>query len=299
MNVAPPQVKPHLDFSAIALMVFLTAVWGLHHSVVKVGLLGISPVYQAGFRSIIAALLVWAWMVFRRQPLFDKDGTLWPGILAGILFAGEFFFIYGSLSLTSAGRAIVFLHLYPFLVAIGAHFWVPGERMKLIHVVGLIAAILGLSIAFLDGVMVFERDQIIGDIFALIGGAFWAGTTLIIKKTSLIRAPAAKTLLYQLVVSGALLPLAAFAVGEKGIFDLSPLVVVAFLYQTVVVCFASFLVWFWLVTRYPAGRLSSFNFLSPLFGILFGYLMWGEELLPSLALAVILVGMGIWMINRR
>jgi drug/metabolite transporter (DMT)-like permease len=71
------------------------------------------------------------------------------------------------------------------------------------------------------------------------------------------------------------------------------------LFQSVVVAFASYLAWFWLLTRYLAGRLAVFSFLTPLFGVLFGVLLLGEPLSLRFVLAAVAVGAGIALVNLR
>jgi drug/metabolite transporter (DMT)-like permease len=67
----------------------------------------------------------------------------------------------------------------------------------------------------------------------------------------------------------------------------------------VVVAFASYLAWFWLLTRYLTGRLAVFSFLSPLFGVLFGVLILGDPLTARFVIAAVLVGLGILLVNMR
>ena len=62
--------------------------------------------------------------------------------------------------------------------------------------------------------------------------------------------------------------------------------------------FASYLAWFWLVANYPAGRLAAFSFLTPLFGVLAGALLLAERVSSMLAVALLLVAAGIWLVNR-
>ena len=86
--------------------------------------------------------------------------------------------------------------------------------------------------------------------------------------------------------------------GEPGITDLSPPVLAAFAYTVVVVAFASYVAWFWLVRNYPPTRVSAFTFLSPVFGVMAGSLMLGEAFTPSLAAALALIAFGIYLVNR-
>jgi drug/metabolite transporter (DMT)-like permease len=74
---------------------------------------------------------------------------------------------------------------------------------------------------------------------------------------------------------------------------------VSLIFQSVVVAFASYLTWFWLLTRYLAARLAVFSFLSPMFGVTFGVLILGERLSSSFVLAALLVASGIALVNLR
>jgi len=75
-------------------------------------------------------------------------------------------------------------------------------------------------------------------------------------------------------------------------------VVASLAYQSVIVAFASYLAWFWLLTRYLAGRLAVFSFLTPLFGVAFGVIFLSEPLSATFLVAALLVGAGIVLVNR-
>lgn len=77
----------------------------------------------------------------------------------------------------------------------------------------------------------------------------------------------------------------------------TPLVVASLAYQAVAVAFVSYLIWFWLLTRYMASRLSVFSFLTPLFGVTFGVLLLGESFSLRFLMAAMLVLAGIALVN--
>jgi hypothetical protein len=83
-----------------------------------------------------------------RSPYLEKDGTLWWGIAAGLLFTAEFILVYWGLEFTNASRAIIFLNISPFVVALGAQLFIPGEQLRMIQVVGLCCAFAGIVVAF-------------------------------------------------------------------------------------------------------------------------------------------------------
>jgi drug/metabolite transporter (DMT)-like permease len=292
------QRRNHLDATATILMVILCACWGVNQVAIKLGNAGISPIFHAGLRSLGSAALVWAWSAHRGVRLFSRDGSLGVGLVVGALFAGEFVFIYAGLLYTTASRAVLFIYTAPFVVAIGAHLWIPGERLRSLQVGGLIAAFCGLALAMGDALRLPTHRELLGDAMELVAAVLWGATTVTIKASRLSAVAPQKTLFYQLAVSAIALPPIALLMGEPGVFAPTPLVLAMLGYQVIVVAFMSYLAWFWLVSRYPAGRLSAFSFLTPLFGLIAGAVLLGETVTWALIAALALVGGGIYLVNR-
>jgi len=295
-----PAFRPADRLDALAILVLLAccACWGINQSAIKIAGTGISPILQAGLRSVFAGLLVFAWAGLRGVRLFERDGTLWSGLLVGSVFSLEFLVLYVGLDQTSASRGVVFLYLSPFVVAFGAHFLIPGDRLTVPKVLGLSAAFVGLAVAVGESFTAPGRPTLTGDLLCLLAAVLWGGTTVLIRTTALKSAAPEKTLLYQLLISGLVLPPASLALGEAGIRDLGPAVLLAFAYTVIIVAFVSYIAWFWLVRSYPPTRVTAFTFLSPVFGVIAGNLMLGEAFTPSLAVALVLIAFGIYLVNR-
>jgi drug/metabolite transporter (DMT)-like permease len=292
------QPLDRLDLRAVLVLLVCCACWGINQSAIKIANAGISPTLQVGLRSICAGVLVLAWAQLRGVRLFERDGTLWPGLLAGLMFAVEFMVLYVGLDRTTASRGVVLLYLSPFVVALGAHYLIPGDRLTLVKVVGLTAALAGLAVAVGESFTEPGRPTLRGDLLCLLAAVLWGATTVLIRSTALKSASPEKTLLYQLFVSGLVLPPISVVMGEPGIGDLTPAVLLAFAYTAVVVAFISYIAWFWLVRNYPPTRVTAFTFLSPVFGVFAGNLMLGEAFTASLAVALVLIAFGIYLVNR-
>ncbi len=288
-----------IDARAALILLACCAAWGFNQVAIKVANQGISPMLQAGLRSAVAGVIVLAWAHVRGIPLFERDGTLWAGIAAGLLFAAEFMLLYVGLEYTTASRGIIFLYLAPFAVAMGAHLFIPGDRLTWMKVAGLFAALTGLTVAMGEGVLAPERPTLLGDLLSVAAAVVWGATTVVVRASALRFVSTEKTLIYQLAVSAAALPVASWLMGEAGITDLSLRVLLGFGYTVLVVAVVSYLAWFWLVRTYPPTRLASFTFLSPVFGVLAGLAVLGEEPSLSLGVALVLIGAGIWLVNRE
>ena len=289
---------PALDAVAVVTLLVLCASWGLQQVSIKIVNQAISPLIQSGMRSAGATILLLIWMIARREPLFNKDGTLWWGIAAGVLFAGEFLLIYWGLDFTLASRSSIFLYFSPFVVALGAQLFIPGERLTVIQVLGLCCAFAGILIAFSESLSYPTYRMLIGDCMLIGAAVLWGSTTVLVKASPLAVIKPSKTLLYQLVVSAVILPIGALIKGEPGIVMMNGLIAVNVIYQTVWVAFITYLAWFWLIRNYPPSRLASFTFCTPLFGVVAGGLLLNEPITSRLLIALVSVGLGIYLVNR-
>lgn len=293
--------KDRLDTLAIAVLVTCCALWGLNQVAAKVALAEIPPLAQAAARSLGAALLLTLWARHRGIALFARDGTARGGLLAGSLFAAEFACIFIGLQFTSASRMAVFIYLSPFVVALGMPFISRRERLAPLQVVGLVVAFAGVVWAFAEGFTkpAYGPRQWLGDALGIAAAVLWGGTTLVLRGSRLATAAPEKTLLWQLAVSGVALAAASAIAGETLARTPGALSWGSLAFQTVVVTFASYLAWFWLVRHYPATRLASFTLLTPVFGLLAGALLLGDPITLRLLVALAAVALGIALVNRR
>lgn len=292
--------KDRLDTRAVVLLVVCCLLWGLNQVATKVALAEIPPLLQAALRSLGAALLVALWAPWRGIALWQRDGTSRGGLLAGLLFAAEFGCIFVGLQYTSASRMAVFIYLAPFVVALGMPFIAKSERLRPLQVLGLAGAFAGVVWAFAEGFAAPAAGprQWLGDALGIAAAVLWGLTTLVLRASRLSKAAPEKTLLWQLAVSGVALAAGAWAAGEGWPAVLTWRSLGPLAFQTIVVTFASYLTWFWLIRHYPATRLASFTLLTPVFGLLFGALLLGEPVTARLLVALAAVAGGIALVNR-
>jgi len=287
-----------LTFGPMALLVLLCALWGVQQVAVKVAVTdGMPPLLMACLRSVVASVCLTGWMLAREgsatlRAMLLRTALL-PGLLLGLCFGLEFLVLYPALALTTASRGVLFFYTAPFFTALGAHVFLPQERLRLRQGVGLLIAFAGLALAFADGFRVGE-GSLLGDAMCVLAGFLWGGTTVLIKAHPGLRsAPASHILLYQVAGSA---PLLLIAAGWHGDFssplNATALAWISLAYQAVIVTFASYLAWFWLVMRYQAAAVSGFTFLVPLFGIATGAALLGETPTPALLLGLVAVAVG-------
>jgi drug/metabolite transporter (DMT)-like permease len=286
-----------LSAGAVALMLMLCLSWGFNQIAIKLALPDIPAMLQATFRSMLAlpVLLIVGWL--RGIKFSERDGSLVPGLVAGVLFGLEFVLIYQGLRFTTASRAVVFLYTAPFFVALGSYQML-GERLRASQWAGLALSFAGVALAIGVPQANVDAKVLLGDLMIVGGGAIWGATTLIAKGTRLSKAPPEKALGYQVAISIPILAAAAFFSGEKLTHVPGPLAIGVVTYQAIWVVGLTFTIWFALVQVYSASKLSAFSFITPLFGVVASYFVMHDELTVSFGLAALLVIAGLYLVNR-
>ena len=290
--------KEHLDGLAVGILLACCMFWGLQQVLVKSIMHEVAPLFQASLRCMGACVLLLIWCRVRGIRLFERDGSWWPGLLAGALFAAEFACIYLGLRYTSASRLTVFLYTSPFWVAALVPLFVKSERLRPLQWLGMACAFVAVAFAMREGLGA-GNNSALGDLLGLAAGALWGLTTVSIRANNLTRISPEKLLFYQIAATALAVPWLSVALGETWSFQWSALAWGSMLAQTVIGAFASYLAWMWMLGRYPATKISVFVFLTPLFALLFGTLLLGESATPTLLMALGLVAVGIVLVNKR
>lgn len=294
------QRKDHLDGLAYSLLLVCCLFWGLQQVMAKATIAHVPPVLQSGIRAVGATVLLMLWCKWRGIALWVRDGTLWLGLLAGAFFTFEFACIYLALQNTGAARVTVFLYTSPFWVAALLPIFVRSERLGKLQWLGLLCAFGAVILALWGGLRAAGAGRL-GDILALLAGASWGLTTVVIRATRLSRVGAERLLFYQLASSAVVLPLVSVALGESwpAPATLSSFAWGSLFLQTAVGAFASYLVWMWMLTRYPAAKMSAFVFLTPVFALFIAALWLKEPITGTMVAALALVAIGMVLVNRR
>lgn len=291
-----------LDQTASSLMIVLCMVWGLQQVILKMAASDISPLMQIALRSGLAALLLLPLVLLDQKSQLMNPKNVKAGALVAVLFSLEFFLLAQALQLTSASHAVVLLYTAPIFVALGLHLKLPSERLTLLQWTGIGIAFIGIVVTFIRpqqiGVNTFQQQMLWGDLYALAAAIAWAATTVTVRLSSLAQAAVTQTLFYQLAGSFILLLGLAFFMGQA-VVQWTPLVIGSLAFHTLIVSFASFLAWFWLLRNYLASRLGVFSFLTPLFGIIFGVWLLDENIEANFIFGTALVLLGILVVSLQ
>jgi drug/metabolite transporter (DMT)-like permease len=291
--------KDYLDAKAVVTLVIVTLLWGFNYPVIKYSNQGVSPIFASTLRSIVASICGLLYCMRKEERLFHTGTMLFHGVMVGLLFGAEFACIYFGLLYTDAARSVLFVYLSPFVVAIGAHFFLKGDRLTLPKMLGLVLAFSGILIVFGGRPKTARATMLLGDSLQIAAAVLWGATTLYIKKFMAGRVEPIHTFLYQLLFSIPILLIVSVLLEPRWVYRIDPYIIASLFYQSVIIAFVTYLVWFKLIHRYSVSRLSAFTFFTPIFGVLFGILLLHEELTASLILGLPMVSMGIFLVNWK
>lgn len=292
----PPSARP-LNFFAVSIMLLLCVSWGINNVMVKLALTDVPPMMQATIRSVGGFAIIVIASLIRGIPVFARDGTLRAGLLMGAIFALEFVLIFFGLMNTTASRSVIFLYTAPFFIAFGS-ISLLGERLHAAQWAGLVLAFVGIVIAIGAPQPNVDARVLMGDGLLILGASLWAATTLLFKLSSLSKVPAEKTVIYQTGISAPILAAVSWLTGERLMAMPSPVSLASLTYQAIWVVGITFMLWYVLMKTYSASKLSSFTFITPLFGVAAGHFVLGEPVSAAFGVAVAFVIAGLFLVNK-
>jgi len=265
---------------------------------VKIGLQGFPPLKMALFRCILGIIAVGGIGLYYGMSMRMRFEELRRLLLIAVLYALHTITLNIGTHLTTASRATIFFYLYPFFTVLFGHFYLPNDRLSTTKVLGIFIAFGGVFLSLVPNLQGFSTGYLIGDLIVTLGSCF-LGLRITLTKVFVQEIHPYRLLVWLL---GLNIPcfyiLSLIFEGDKPIgWTLQSSAGV--LYQGWVITGFCFLVLTSLLRKYKASKLVILGFLMPISGVLFSYLILGEELTVGLLVGTGLVATGIYLVNRQ
>ena len=293
--------RPGLGAAGLALLA--SFLWGGTQPFIKLGLEGLPPLAMAALRFGIGWFIIAGAVRWRRTPLALSRGE-WRG-LAGLtcLFFVQIYLLNKGTAHTSAIRSSILIASHPFWIAGLCHHFVPGDRLTLTKLGGILLAFFGVVLIFADmsdastPITLWSREHVVGDALVL-GSAAFLGARLVVMKRLVRGLEPLKLLFWQFLLAVPFFAVASAVIESDASYNLTAGVVAAVLYQGVVVAGFCFIVWIHLLRRYSASRLSAFSFTTPVLGVALSVFLVGDAFSATHLASVALVATGILIVER-
>lgn len=271
--------------------------WGANPVAIKVGLLDAPPIRLGWMRLVVggAVILLWAWLTGRLAG-FRIHAEEWrPLFVLGLLFTVQIGCMNVGTSLTSASHAAIILNLYAVHTVVLSHFLIPGDRLTLRRLAGVLVAYGGIM-------LLFDRQAATGGI-TLAGDAIMFVSALLLAERTVYLARAVqrldplKLLLAQAAMGTAVFVVVSLAF-EPQPTHWTPRLGLAIAYQGALIAGFNFVINLWLLKRYRPSALANFFLTQPIFGVLAAALVTGDPLTPNLLVTSGAVAAGIGLTSR-
>jgi drug/metabolite transporter (DMT)-like permease len=281
-----------------ALLALLTSVfWGANTVAIKLGLADAPPLRLAWMRFVVggAAIALWAWATGRLAGLRVAPSEWRPMLVLALIFTAQIGTMNIGTSLTSAAHASILLNLYSVHTVVLSHFLIPGDRLTVRRVSGVVIAYIGIVILF-AGQQGGGTASLVGDALVFLS-AFLLAERLVYLARALQQLDPVKLLLSQAAVGSALFMLGS-ALTEPAPTVWTGRLVASIAYQGVLIAGFNFVVNLWLLQRYRPSSLVPFFLTQPLFGVVAAALLTGDPLTRELLVACVAVAIGMGLTTR-
>lgn len=285
--------------------IIATFLWGSAFPVIKLSYkyLEIGPndigeqILFAGYRFLLAGVLIFIFyaIIGRKNEMKYQASSLKLLIVLALLMTFlQYLFFYIGLSGATGTQGSIISGTGSFFQIIFAHFLLKNDRLSLPKVIGLLIGFTGVMITFIPK----------GDVSFSIGYGEWlvlASTIVaaygnIVTKRALTNLSAHYLLGYGMVIGSSLLLLVGVIMTDFTFFtftikELIMLIYLAFLSAT------GFLLWNNILKYHPVGKVTLFNFLIPVFGVMLSGVFLNEAVGVSAVVGLVLVAAGIIIVN--
>ena len=287
-----------IDGLAATFLIIFAVLLGLNQVLVKLVNAGMHPVFQVALRSTLAIIPILLFCYFTKKKIILNDGSLIPGLISGVLFAIEFILLFTALDYSTVTRVSLIFYTMPVWLTLSAHFLIDNDKLSRKKIIGLILAIFGLILAIYEPSEKYTSKQFLGDLYTLFASFCWATIAIMLKISRLKKSIPETQLLYQLIVSGIILLPISFLFNDY-IRDINLNLILIFVFQVIVIMCLGFIGWLWVMSKYSASGTNSFMFLTPIFGVLFGWLIMDDNINLQIYLSLFLTCLGIYVINQK
>lgn len=294
-------MKPGPRLTA-AVLILLTLIWGSTWAVIRVGLVGIPPLTGVALRFGIASILLFSIGIARRVPFGAgrHEKALWWSTTL-LSFCASYVVVYWGEQYVPSGLAAVLWATFPLILAVMAHFLIPGERIRPITIIGTLVGFAGVGVIYSEDFALLGGPKVLfASIVFLLSPLVSAIANVLVKRWGKDVHPISLTAVGMGMTFGIIGALALILERDRPpVFNGTSLA--ALFYLAVFGSAVTFSLYYWLLQHLPATRLSMISYGTPIVAVLIGSTIMNEPLTPRVLLGALMVlaGVGLTVVNYR
>ncbi|PRQ04100.1 putative inner membrane transporter YedA [Enhygromyxa salina] len=259
-------------------MVVLCVIWGSTWFVIKDGLERLPPFLSAGARFVVAGVIMAGASVVLGEREGGEDPPAWLWVVVGTSnFALSYGVIYVVQQQLPSGLVSVLWAVYPLMMAVCGHVFLPGERLRPIHWLGFLFGFSGMLLLFQGDLASFGGQGRQLALLLLISPAASAVGTTLLKRHG-AQMSSLRINRNAMLLGGAQLLGISTLCAEPLTQGWSPAAIAGMLYLAVFGTVVTLGLYYWVLRYVPASRLSLIAFVTPTIALAIGWAVADEPI---------------------
>lgn len=296
-SAAPLQGQRPLTAGLYLWLFAVIVMWASNAVVVKIALRDLPPFWAAFLRFGAALPFLAAWIWFQGDGFRLRGRQLGQVFLLALLFVSQIYLFNLGSRYTTGGRVSLIIFSYPLIVPLVAPFFIKEERLSGRVLTGCLVAFSGLVAAFWYALIHQAGSTLKGDLIEM-ASCVVLSLNIVYNKRLAQQMDKWKVLFWEFHFSVILFLVGALLFEQFDYRSVGVDAWVAMAYQCLAISVICFMSWQYLLAHHNASKLSVFFFAAPLLGMAMGVVLLGEAPEPGLLVGSLLVGVGIYIVNR-
>lgn len=261
------------------LMLSAILFWAVNFSFVKIALRELSPLGFNGIRLLFASVMLVLILVLSGEGLKVDRKTFWKLVFLGLIgnTAYQMFFIHG-IDLTSASNSAIIIAITPVFIALLSSL-MKHERVHSVAWAGILFSFVGFYLVISDrlGSFEFSSLSVRGDLLIFCGNICWAVYTVFSKPLLARMSPLKLTTLTMVAGTVFFLPFCVKDISCIPYSDVSFRAWGSLLYSGLFALVICYVIWYVSVRRVGNTKTAIYNYLIPVFTVIFAYFFIDER----------------------
>ena len=264
------------DKKGITLAFILSILWSGNPISIKAGLEDAPPLRLGWMRFVLGGIVAILWSLYNKEAVKFKKSDVIPLIGTGLLFSVQLGFMNIGQNYTSGGHGVIMITTFPLWASIFSHLFIPNDKLTRFKIFGMIIAYIGVIILFWESISNSSNNYLIGDLLMLTSAMLLGARQIYISQISQGLNQAEIKILYTQAFVGTFTFFIFSQLFENSNFSISYNLVIALLYQGVIIAGFGFIGQTWLMKKYLPSRILIINISQPVFGVILAWVVLGE-----------------------
>ena len=280
-----------------SIYILISLIWGSTWLAIRFGLESLTPFLSAGLRFLVAAVVIYILMFYKKLKVQTDDAAIRIYFQTGFFsFVIPFGLVYWGQQYIASGLASVLFAVYPFFVAIFSKISIPDEKIDKFKIIGMVLGFIGIIIIFSDNINFSLNTDFMGMLAVLLSGIMQASIAVSIKKNGKHLNSLTMNLI-PMLIAGLVMTIGAFFVEDLSTVVFDSKAITSVVYLGVFGSVVTFTSYYWLLKKINIILLSLIAFITPIIALVLGWIVYNEVLLRHHIWGSVLVLLGLFISN--